>query len=109
MTTIAVDQKYVDILNVFGDVPKQVEKAIRQYTVEQIQAEIEKCARENAYFEKKYGVTYEEFKERSVLDEDFYNRLRQIEQLWERDSIQWEFYVEGLKEWLGRLTDILQQ
>ncbi len=108
MTTIAIDQKYVDILNSFGDVTQQIEEAVRQYTVEQIQAEIKKCASENANFEEKYGLTYAEFKARSVLDDEFYNNLRQIEQLWERDTILWEFYSEGLEAWHGRLNSILQ-
>jgi len=105
MTTIAVEQKYVDALRWLGDAP---DEAFRRYTVERIRAKIEELEAENAQYEQKYNVTYAEFNERISTDEAFVLKLRQIEPLWERDSIHWEFCIGGLKEWRGRLTNILK-
>ena len=106
MTTIAVDPKYIHALNPLGDVNKMVDEAMRRYTIERIASEITRCRREVAQFEVAYEMTYEVFCDKISTEEGFTRSLREKHPIWEADLNAWEFYAEGLKEWLGQLENI---
>ena len=106
MTTLTLDQKYVDILQALGSLEESLEAAVRHYAIEQIGERIGKLQREILTFQLKYGLPYEQFYARITTDDEFVENLRGTHPTWERDFNAWEYYVEELSEWLGRLERI---
>ena len=106
MTTLTLDPKYVDILQAFGNLEDTVEEAIHRYVVERINERIEKARREILILEAKYGMPYQQFYERVTTDEAFVETLEDTQLMWELDWHTWEYYVEVLAEWLGRLEKL---
>jgi len=109
MTTIAIDPKYIDVLNALGNVTERVDEAIRRYTVEQIASEITRYRREAAQFEVAYGMVYEVFCDKIAAEEGFTQNIRKEHPLWEADLNAWEFYATGLKRRLEQLENIHQE
>ena len=106
MTTLTLDQKYIDILQMLGNLEDTLEEAIRRYAIQQIGERVGKLQREILTFQTKYGLPYEQFYGRITTDDEFVQNLRKIHPTWERDFNAWEYYVEELSEWLGRLESI---
>ncbi len=106
MTTLTLDTKYVDILQVFGTLEETVEEAIQDYATRRTNELIETARQEVLAFEAKYGMTYEEFFERTMEDDEFVTMLWETTPLWKIDFSAWEYYVEELAEWRGRLKNI---
>ncbi len=106
MTALAIDAKYVDVLKALGNLEETLEEAIRRYAVEQIGERIGKLQHEILAFQTKYGLPYEVFYARVTTDDEFVENLRDTHPTWERDFNAWEYYVEELSEWLGRLESI---
>jgi hypothetical protein len=106
MTTIAIDQKYLDILSALGNVNDRLEEAVRRYTIEQIASEITRYRHEVAHFETDYGMTYAVFCDKITAEKGFARSIEKEHPMWEADLNAWEFYAEGLKTWLGRLERI---
>ncbi len=106
MTTLTIDNKYVEALRGLGTLDEVVEQAVHQYAVTHIQQRIERYRHAVQPFEAKYGLTYEQFTERILHDEPFVERLWQQDPAWRTDLTEWEYYAEGLAEWHGRLKNI---
>jgi len=106
MTELALESKYVDVLNALGDLKETLEEAVRRYAIEQIGERIGKLQREIMTFQTKFGLPYEIFYARITTDDDFVKELRNTHPTWERDFNAWEYYIEELSEWLGRLESI---
>lgn len=106
MATLTLNPKYVDILQNFGNLEEIVEEALHHYVIERINERIEQARQEVLSFEARYGMTYEQFRERTTTDEAFLEYLEKNRLMWERDLNAWEFYTEDLSEWLGRLKNI---
>jgi hypothetical protein len=106
MTALVLDSKYVDVLGALGNLEETLEEAVRRYAIEQIGERIGKLQREILTFQAKYGLPYEVFYARVTTDDEFVRSLRDAHPTWERDFNTWEYYIEELSEWLGRLESI---
>jgi hypothetical protein len=106
MTTLTLDPKYVDILRAFGSLEEAVEEAVHRYALERINERVEKLQGEILAFEAKYGMSYEQFYTRIMTDDEFVENLWNSNPIWKVDFDAWEYYVEGLSEWLERLEKI---
>jgi hypothetical protein len=108
MTTIAISEKYVEVLSAFGDMQSAVDLALQRYTIEQITARIAELRRRDADYRLKYGLEYPAFARRTAEDESFVDQIeRQVSKTWEIDLADWEYCHEGAKDWTRRLQTIL--
>jgi hypothetical protein len=105
-TTLMVESQYVDVLRALGDVEETVQEAIRTYAVERIGERIAVLQHEILGFQTQYGLPYEKFYVQITTNEGFVKHLRHTHPTWERDFNAWEYYLEELHEWLGRLESI---
>jgi lipase chaperone LimK len=71
MTTVAISDKYVDVLSALGDVESAVDLALQRYTIEQITARIGDLRRRDATYRAKYGMEYATFARRAAAEESF--------------------------------------
>lgn len=106
MATLTIETKYVDVLQALGNLEESLQEAIRRYAITQIAERVGNLQREILTFQTKYQLPYEQFYARITTDEAFVVQLRNNYPTWERDFNAWEFYIEELAEWLGRLESI---
>ena len=106
MTTLTLNPKYINILQALGSLDETLEEAVRRYAIERIGERIGTLQHEIMVFQTRYGLPYEQFYVRITTDDEFVENLRETHQTWERDFNTWEYYVEELSEWLGRLESI---
>jgi hypothetical protein len=64
MTTIAVQDKYAEILTAFGDLQESVNIALQRYMIEQMTSKINELRQKNADYCQKYGLEYPVFIQR---------------------------------------------
>lgn len=106
MAAIALDTKYVNVLESLGNAEDGLAEAVRPYAAERIGEKIAQLHREISQIQAIYGIPYEMFYARITTDDAYVNSLRETHPLWERDFNTWEFLVEERSVWLGRLEDI---
>lgn len=104
--TVTFDAEYVTALQTFGNVEDLLKDAVRSYTIERIGKQIGHLQHEIMFLQRAYGLPYEQFYIHVTTDEGFMNELRRSHPTWERDFQTWEYYLEELNEWLGRLERI---
>ena len=108
MTTVAIPEKYVEVLSVLGDVQTAVDLAIQRYTIEQISAKIAWLHQRDQGYQAKYGMDYTTFTQRIIRDEAFVYQIETtVSPLWERDFADWEFCVKGVEDWIRTLQSLL--
>ncbi len=108
MTTIAIPEKYVEVLSVLGDVQTAVDLALQRYTIEQITAKLAQLRRRDHDYQAKYGMDYPTFTQRIAYDEAFVHQIETtINSLWEQDLADWEFCVKGVEDWTHTLQSLL--
>ena len=108
MTTIAVQDKFVEILTTFGDLQTAVNIALQRYTIEQITNKINELQRKDGQYQTRYGLDYPTFSQRVAEDMAFGQRIEaDISKTWELDLADWEFCYEGIGDWTQTLQDIL--
>lgn len=108
MTTVAVQDKFIEVLAAFGDIQESVNAAIQRYTIEQISTKIAELRRRNAEFEARYGMDYPSFSQRIAADEEFAQSVEtNINRVWELDLADWEFCHKGVEDWTKKLQSIL--
>ncbi len=108
MLTISIDDKWVDTVQLFGDVERVVKEALRAYLSEQCQHRIERAATRIDFYAQKYGYDYDFFKQSIQTDEDFLIKIEAKNPLWEEDAMEWEYWVEEKQTWQNQLETILQ-
>lgn len=106
MTAIALDTKYVNVLESLGNVEDGLAEAVRRYAIERVGEKIARLHREISQMQEVYGIPYEMFYARVTTDDAYVATLRDAHPMWERDFNTWEFLVEEQSKWLGRLEDI---
>ena len=106
VTAIALDAKYVNVLESLGNPEDGLAEAVRRYATERIGERIAQLHREISRMQAVYGIPYERFYAQVTTDEQYVTTLRAAHPTWERDFNTWEFLVEEQSEWLGRLEDI---
>ncbi|MBS1249150.1 MAG: hypothetical protein MAG431_00723 [Chloroflexi bacterium] len=108
MTTIAVQDKYADILTTFGNLQESVDTALQRYTIEQITSKVKKFRQKNAIYQDRYGVDYPTFSQRIAKDEEYVEHIEaNVSKTWEIDLADWEFCYKGIDDWARKLQDIL--
>ncbi len=108
MTTITVDQKYADVLGVFGNVQDAFDLAIQRYTIEQITGKIANLRHKAAEYKRKYHCDYTSFVQRMTTDENFIAEIEsETDTMWEMDLLEWEFSHKGIDDWTRKLQSIL--
>jgi hypothetical protein len=105
---VIIPNKYVEILTPFGRIEQAVETALRRYTIEQISTKISELRQRDEVFQKKYGLDYETFVQRTAVDEAFVSHIEAtINKTWEADLAEWEFCHQGVEDWTQHLRNIL--
>lgn len=108
MTTIAVQQKYADILTTFGDLQESVNTALQRYTIEQITSKVNELRQRNAKYRDRYGDEYPVFYVHISEDEKYVEHIESnVNKMWEIDLADWEFCYKGIDDWTRKLQDIL--
>ena len=108
MPTIAIQDKYIEVLTPFGNLQESVDAALQRYTIEKISIEIAKLKKKDAEYQKKYEMEYSVFAERIAEDEEFLLRVeKNINKMWEIDLADWEFSYKGIDDWKQKLQSIL--
>lgn len=108
MTTVAIPEKYVELLSVLGDLQTAVDLALQRYTIEQITAKIAQLRQRDHGYQAKYGMGYPTFTQRIAHDEAFVHEIETtISPLWEQDFADWEFCVKGVEDWTHALQSLL--
>lgn len=100
MTTVTIEDKYVEALSALGDIQAAVDLALHRYTIEQIAAKIAQLRRRTADYQAKYGLDYSTFVQRIAEDESFVHDVEtNISPTWEIDLADWEFCAKGIEDW----------
>ncbi len=108
MMTVAIQNKYVEMLSTFGNLEEAVDLALQRYTIEQVTAKRLKLLQRDAGFQTKYGMDYESFSQRIATDEAFVQKIEgTVNRLWEIDLAEWEFCHKGIGDWTRKLQSIL--
>ncbi len=89
MLTISIEDKWVDTVQLFGDVERVVKEALRAYLTEQCQHRIERAAAKIDTYTQKYACDYNNFKQSVQTDEDFLIKIEAQNPLWEEDAMEW--------------------
>ena len=108
MTTVAIQEKYVDTLTAFGELQETIDKALQRYTVEKITDKISELRQKDHAYCAKYDMDYPDFAQRITHDEAFITHIEgHITKMWEVDLADWEFCYKGIKDWTQKLHTIL--
>src|SRR3989304_3846986 len=104
MTTVTVQNKFTEILASFGDLQESVNTAVQRYTIEQVTTKVTELHRKDEELQKKYGMEYSAFAERTGEDEEFVKNVESnISKTWEADLADWEFCHKGVEDWTKKL------
>lgn len=109
MTTVTINDKYVEALSPLGRLEEVTNIALRRYAVSEVAEKIADLQSRRTQYEKKYGVSFVEFTRLMAEDEQFVSRVEQIEKMWEADLIEWEFSERGAEDWSRTLHQILSE
>ena len=109
METITIDNEWVEIAKLFGEVDSVVKEALQAYSIEQCQRRINKAAMQINTYAQKYQCDYETFKHAVQIDEGFLTKIEAISPLWEEDAMEWEYWVEERQTWHNQLEAILKR
>ena len=108
MVTVAIQDKYAEMLNVLGDVQAAVDLALQRYTIEQVTAKLSELRQREASYRAKYGLDYPAFAQRTATDEGFVHDIEsRVSKVWEADLADWEFCHKGIQDWTQRLQTLL--
>jgi hypothetical protein len=108
MVNIAIHQKYIQALQVFGDLQETIEQALQRYAVERITEKIVKLSEREKAYQAQYGMKYPLFEKKIAEDYDFATHVeKDIALTWELDLADWEFCYKGIQDWTRKLTTIL--
>lgn len=108
MTTVAIKDKYAEILTALGGLQDAVNIALQRYTIEQITAKINELRRRDSMYHNQYGLDYPTFAQLIAEDDEFVRQVEaNVSKTWEIDLADWEFCYEGIKDWTRKLQDIL--
>jgi len=108
MTTVALDQKWVETAQLFGDAKSIIKEAVRAYAIQQCQQRVNDATAKVEVYRRKYACDYQTFKKTIQTDEDFLAEIQAKNPLWEQDAIEWEYWIEEQQTWRNRLANTLQ-
>ncbi len=100
LVTIAVQEKFAEILTTFGDLQESANTALQRYAIEQITTKIHELRRRNASYQARYGLNYLAFSQRMMEDEAYVQQIEaNVSKTWELDLADWEFCFNGMADW----------
>lgn len=106
--TVAVQDKYVRVLEPLGDLQQAVDMALQRYAIDQVAARIAELRQRDQAWQAKYGCDYDTFVQRIARDEAFVAHVEEaISKTWELDLAEWEFCHKGAQDWTRHLQAIL--
>ncbi len=108
METVALAERYISTLQVFGEVNEPVNRAVEQYLVDRIIERIKLARSKVLEYQAAYDdQDYAAFSRRVQIDRDYCDQVRQANPLWEQDTLEWMYWAEELQTWTQQLNDIL--
>ncbi len=108
MVTVAIQDKYAEMLKALGNVQAAVDLALQRYTIEQVTTRLSELRQRDADYRAKYGLDYPTFAQRVATDENFIRQVEtQTSKIWEIDLADWEFCYKGIQDWTQRLQTLL--
>ena len=99
MTTVAVEDRYVKYLSMFGDTQQIAQKAIQEYLQRKTRERVARIVLEQAELEARYGMDLETFRQRVATDEEYLRWLNHKQPLWEEDLAHWSYVYEEMETW----------
>ncbi len=107
MSEITINTEYLETLKAFGSLDKLIDEAIEEYLITKVVERIKMIRKRMSKYEERYNLKYADFKENMQIDQVFYERMDKANPLWEQDILEWEYWVEELKDWTTKLECIL--
>lgn len=94
---------------VYQALEQDIDEVLRDQAIQQLERRIAAAQHNVQQWENKYESDYATFAERTAIDIDYVRRLNaQFEtQMWEGDSISWEFDTLELQTWQEHLQTLL--
>ncbi|PIQ94176.1 MAG: hypothetical protein COY75_03815 [Nitrospirae bacterium CG_4_10_14_0_8_um_filter_41_23] len=86
--------------NIYREMEISPAGLLKNYALNLVYGKIQKCEAENIFFEKKYGCTLREFKQKikKMKNEENFE--------WEDDLMDWEFAVENVRYWQKKAQEL---
>ncbi len=107
MSEITVNTEYLETLKIFGSVDKLIEEAVEEYLIAKVVERIKMSRQKVSKYEEQYNLKYADFRENMQTNQVFYEMIDKSNPLWEQDILEWEYWVEELKDWTTKLERIL--
>ncbi|MCD4791859.1 MAG: hypothetical protein K8R54_01400 [Bacteroidales bacterium] len=109
MTTITVNDKYIETIKSFTDIETATNIAFKRYVIDLITTKLMDLSTKDKIYKKKYNLDFEAFAEKVATNEDYISELEQKKDFrnWEDDLIDWKFNYKGIKDWKQKLQNIL--
>jgi len=86
-------------LKIFGSIDKLIDEAIEEYLIAKVVERIRMIRQQVSKYKEQYKLEYTDFKKNMQTNQAFYERLDTANPLWEQDILEWEYWVEELKDW----------
>ena len=101
MTTVTIDEKYVETIKPFIDIQSAMNIAMQRYVIDLISAKISKLSKKNKDYMLKYNSNFDTFSNKIINDEKYISHLEQQSGFknWENDLLDWEFNYKGKSDW----------
>lgn len=109
MTTVSVEDKYIETIKCFTDIQTATNIALKRYVIDLITTKLMDLSVKNKAYQKKYNLDFETFSKKVTYDENYISKLEQQKKFknWEDDLIDWEFNYKGINDWKQKLQNIL--
>lgn len=108
MVNIAIHDKYLPMLQAFGNIQETIERAIQRYAVVTITETIADLRQREHTYRTQYGMDYPSFEKRIAEDQAFVDQIEHhVTATWELDFADWEFCYKGIQDWTHKLETIL--
>jgi hypothetical protein len=106
MSAIVIEDKWLKIAQMFGQVEQVVHLALQSYFIEQCQQRFNQATIKITEYRKKYQCDYETFKQAVQTDDNFIKSVEAQNPFWEEDAMEWEYWLEEQKKWHNQLKVI---
>ncbi len=109
MTTISIEQEWLETAHLFGDAESVIKQALRDYAIQQCQQRVSNATAKVEVYKRMYNCSYETLRESVKTDEVFLALVESRNPLWELDALEWEYWLEEQQTWRDQLAAILRR
>jgi len=109
MTTISLEDKWIETARLFGDVESVVRESLKAYLADQCRKHVRESGEKVSFYAEKYGCDYTAFRHSVQTDGAFLELLEARNPLWEEDAMEWDYWMEEYQAWQNRLGVILKK